>query len=312
MPERPGFLNIDDYLAYPRAPSTWIIQDLLPVSGKALLYSAPKTGKSALALQLADNIAEGGEWMTFPIVSPGRVLYFQLDNPGTTWSKRVRVLRNNGLCLDNNKVFMADASTIPMNPFDILQPGHRDYLQSIVRPLAPQLVIVDTLRKVHSGDENSSTVMSNVMTNLYSAVFPAALLVVSHDKKPSPDMEKDIIYDHRGSGGVVGEVDCILRMTKTRLYYAGRDVEADNIKLKKHVLYDGDERTILWEPDPDEYMKEIAIVIADHALASVRSKARALADMTGKSFDTMHGRLRSYLRRANLVLPEDGPQEAVQ
>lgn len=302
--DRPGLLNVDQYLNFPRGAQPWVLKGLLPVSGKGLLYSAPKVGKSYIALQLADAISEGGEWMNFPVMQTGRVVYLQLDTPGTTWAKRIRTLRHGGMKLDPNKVFMADASTLAYYPFDILQPQHCDYLMKLIQPLQPVLVIIDTIRKVHSGDENSSTIMSNVMSSLYKAVWPAALLVISHDKKPNPDMDKDIIMDHRGSTSVVGEMDGIIRLLKTRMYYAGRDVEQDSVKLLKRIVEWEDEAALLWEPDPAEDEGEIQKVLHDAALPSLRSKARALALLINKSDEAAMSRLRRYLKRANLVITE--------
>lgn len=230
--------------------------------------------------------------MTFPVVSSGRVLYIQLDNPGTTWSCRIKTFREHGYHLRSDKVFHADSTTLPYYPFDILQPLHRDYLKSVIEPLEPTLVVIDTLRKVHTGDENSSTVMSNVISSLYAAVSPSALLVISHDKKPSPDLDKDIIADHRGSTSVVGEMDAIIRLTKTRMYYAGRNVEADHIKLQKHVIESEDDSTIIWEPDPQENNIAIVNVLADSSLNSMRAKARVLAQTVNINEEAALSRIR--------------------
>jgi len=289
---RPGFLPVSDYLAYPRSPQTWLLKDLLPVGGKGLLYSQPKVGKSSAALQLANAVAEGGEWMTFPVCQTGRVMYFQLDNPGTTWSNRVLAFREHGFKLVDEGIYIADATTIPIYPFDILQPKHATYLAEVIRPLQPVLVIIDTLRKMHTGDENSSTVMSNVMSALQWAIFPSALLVISHDKKPSAELDKDIITDHRGSTAVVGEMDAVLRLTKTRLYYTGRNVEADVVRLVKHVIYCNSDSTIIWEPDPQENKTAILSVMNDTSLLSGHAKANALADILRISPSAAYSRLR--------------------
>lgn len=291
---RPGFLNTTKYIEFPRNEATWLVKDLIPVSGKALIYAQSKVGKSSIALQLANTIACGGEWMTFPIMKTGRVLYLQLDNPGTTWCRRVITFRENGLALPDEKIFFADAATVPTYPFDILQPTHANWLKAVVQPLNPVMVIVDTLRKTHSGDENSSTIMSNVMNSLYGAVFPSALLVISHDKKPSADMDKDIITDHRGSSSVVGEMDAILRLTKTRMYYAGRNVEADAVRLIKHVIEHDEDSTIIWEPDPKENIHAVAAVLADTNLTSWGAKGKVLAATLNISEAAAVSRLRRF------------------
>jgi len=302
----PGFIPVSTYLTLPRGPETWLIEPLIPASGKGLLYSPPKVGKSALAIQLAEAVATGTDWMGFPVGQPGKVLYLQLDTPGTTWALRFDALRKFGLKLPDEKILLADMTTLEKFPFDILQPGHVHYLHSIIQPHRPVLVIIDTIRKLHSGDENSSTVMSNVMTNLVSACHPAAVLVISHDKKPSPDMDKDIMADHRGSTAVVGEMDAILRLTKSRLYYAGRNIEEGSIKMIRQDCDDA----LLWMPDPDEYRAAIDSILNNDDLVGDRAKARALAPLIGKSPEAA----RSILRRAGyrLAVPKGVEEHPVE
>lgn len=298
--ERPGFVPLDDYLKLPRDPDTWLIKPLIPVSGAGLLYSPPKVGKSALAVQLAHAVSGGAkEFMGFPIGKHGRVLYLQLDTPRSTWTLRWEALKRHGLEFEVKNLCMADRESLDFYPFDILQPAHMKYLYSVIQPLKPVLVIVDTLRKLHTGDENSSTIMSNVMSNLVGACHPAAVLAISHDKKPSVDQEKDIMTDHRGSGSVVGEMDAILRLTKTRLYYAGRSIEEGSIKL---VRQDCDE-TLLWAPDPDEHKDAVQSVMENTGLVSMRAKARALAPIIGKSEEAAMSIIRRSSFKPALQMP---------
>jgi RecA-family ATPase len=299
--ERPGFVALDDYLKLPRDPDTWLIKPLIPVSGAGLLYSPPKVGKSALAVQLAHAVSGGADnFMGFPIGKHGRVLYLQLDTPRTTWTMRWEALKKHGLQFDSKRLLLADRESLAFYPFDILQPAHARYLREIVQAQEPTLVIVDTIRKLHTGDENSSTVMSNVMSNLIGACHPAAVIIISHDKKPSPDMEKDIMADHRGSTSVVGEMDAILRLTKTRLYYAGRSIEEGSLKLVRQECDD----TLLWGPDPDEYRAAIDSVGENRDLTSMRAKARALAPLIGKSEEAAM----SILRRTTIKLVPPAPK----
>lgn len=286
-------MDLDTYLTLPKDPATWLVKPLIPAGGAGLLYSPPKVGKSALAVQMAYAVSGGADnFMGFPIVKHGKVLYLQLDTPRTTWTMRWEALRKHGLQFDSKRLLLADRESLEFYPFDILQPAHARYLQQIVQVHEPTLVIVDTMRKLHTGDENSSTVMSNVMTNLVGACHPAAVLCISHDKKPNPEVEKDIMADHRGSTSVVGEMDAILRLTKTRLYYAGRSIEEGSIKLLRSEC----EETLLWTPDPDEFRAAIESVLERKDLTSMRQRARELAKLISKSEEASM----SILRRASL------------
>ena len=316
----PAALKLSDYLKVPRGDQPWLLESLLPVGGKMLIYSQPKLGKSSIAIQLAHALSGGApDWMGFQVRTTGKVFYLQLDTPPSTWAERFKKLAAHGITLNDN-IILADSATFGQYhfPFDILQPSHMEFLATVVKPFRPAVVIIDTLRKAHSGEENSSTAMAGVLNNFQQAIEPAALVLISHDKKPSPDGEKDILYDHRGSGGVVGEMDAIVRLTKTRLWYAGRDIEQDSIRITKQEYDD----VLLWMPDPNEFGKVIETVMEDSTLhpdgklwTATRARARALSSMVpGKSEDGAMSALRraAAKHRAGVKVVPKAPPEGMR
>lgn len=291
---KPGFVPVDEYLRLPRSPETWLVKSLIPVQGAALLYGQEKSGKSAIAIQLAAAISGGAsEWMGFPICLTGPVLYLQLDNPRSTWADRFEKLTRHGLKYTRN-LFLADRESFEHFPFDILQPLHVEYLKLLVRMRQPVAVFVDTLREVNSGDENDSTIGRNVIANLAAATEGSALIVVSHARKPQPDTDKDLMADHRGSSYITGRMDAIMRMAHNRLYYGGRSIEQGNMKLVRTVVEDG---AIMFEPSPDEAEPMMLKLLLDHTLPTVREKARALAPLLKVTDEAAHSRLVRYKNR---------------
>lgn len=285
---RPGFLPVDSYLNLPRDRETWLLKPLIPLGGAALLYGSPKTGKSYLGIQLALALSgQATDWLGFPVGRTGKVLYLQLDTPRSLWATRFSEMIVKGhLKYDSNTLLLADRDSIEFCPFDILQPMHMKYLNTLVAVHQPVAVIIDTLRHVHSGDEDSSTVSRNVLANLIGATHPAALILISHSRKPNPEAEKSTLDDHRGSGNIVASMDAIMRLTKTRLYYAGRSIEEGNIKLER--LENG-----LWVPQEDAAEQgALAKVMADPMLPTLRAKGRALALLVGKGEETCVSRVR--------------------
>lgn len=288
---RPGFVPVDEYLKLPRSPDTWLVKSLIPVGGAALLYGQEKSGKSAIAIQLAAAISGGSkEWMGFPIGLTGPVLYLQLDNPRSTWADRFEKLTTWGLKYTRN-LFLADRESIENFPFDILQPVHKDYLKLLVAMRKPVAVFVDTLREVSTGDENDSTVSRNVIANLTDAVGTAALIVVSHARKPQPDTDKDLMADHRGSSYITGRMDAILRMAHNRLYFGGRSIEQGNMKLIRTVIDDG---CIVFEPIVEEASIIMQKILQDADFPSLRAKSEAIAPLLKISNEAAMSRLRRY------------------
>lgn len=283
---RPGFVTVDDYLRLPREPEVFLLKPLIPAGGSCLLYGAPKLGKSYLGIQVATALSGmAKDWLGFPVMLSGRVLYLQLDTPRSTWAHRFSEMIKKGGLAYNDNLLLADRETIEHYPFDILQPAHMQYLFQLVRKHEPIAVVIDTIREAHSGDEDNSTSMRNVIANLVYATHPAALILVSHARKLQPDIDKNLMDDHRGSSYVTGRMDAILRLTRTRLYYTGRSIEEGDIRLER--LDSG-----LWAPFEDDNAPHVAKVLQDPGLKTLRAKARQLAPLIHKSEEAAMSLLR--------------------
>lgn len=285
----PSILTGAEYLALPRE-ETWLLKHLIPTGGAMTIYGDPKTGKSYAAIQLALALAGvEAHWLEFPVVTAGNVVYVQLDTPRSLWASRLEDLQEAGQPID--QLHLADRETLDTWPFDILLPSHFELLQESLRPLEPTAVIIDTLREAHSADENDSTAMRNVVAALVAATQPAALILVSHSRKPSSDIPPDLMSDQRGSSYVVSRMDSICRLTKHRLYYSGRAIEEGALKINR--LDNG-----LWEVDNSEWLAHLKAVLSDPALTSIRQRAVELSKRTGKGEEACRSALRRLVERA--------------
>lgn len=277
-----------DYLNLPRAPETWLIEPVLPSGGSLLLYGDPKVGKSFAALQLAISLTGTGkpetpdpeplDWLGFHIPEPKRVCYIQLDTPRSLWADRVAALRAAGMQTDS--LFLADRETLGCWPFDILNPQHEAILASSLAEVAPDVVIMDTLRECCVGsDENDSTAMQAVIAHLTAAVNPAALVIVAHSKKPNPDAPYSTINGNRGSSYVPGRMDAIAHFTHDGVSVVGRAIEEVKVGLEKQEIPGG----FLWRLNDRSRVKQLAHdLLKNDSLPSLRAKARHLAEQTGR------------------------------
>jgi hypothetical protein len=207
-----------------------------------------------------------------------RVVYIQLDTPRSLWLDRIERLRLTGLPVD--PLLFADRETLDTWPFDITQDEHFELLRGSLAACAPDCVIIDTLREAHSRDENDSTEMQRVVARLTAAVYPAALVLVAHSKKPSYDQGPSTINDMRGSSYIPGKMDGIVRFSKDGISVAGRAVEEQDIKLERRANH-------TWTLSEREMTRNMAIrLLKDTDKSSLREKARKLAVMSGKSEDS--------------------------
>lgn len=288
MPDTP-IVSGADYLALPRDQNTWVVENILPVGGGLLLFGDPKVGKSFAALQLAECLATGQPWLGFHVPRQVPCVYVQLDTPRTLWADRVdKLVRagHEGL----KTVYFADRDSLNTHPFDITNPDHFRLLSTALATVKPVVVVIDTLRESHSGEENDSTAMQKVISHLEAVVKPAALVLVAHSRKSNPEHGHDLMNDNRGSSYVVGRMDAIVRFSKHSVRYSSRVLEEDTLKLDR--VSDGS-----WVLSQDEREGAAEVLLQQFPRTPVRELARMLADKTKSTEQSCHSFLRRHLER---------------
>jgi len=182
----------------------------------------------------------------------GPVAYLQIDTPRGEWASRVDAIEKSGRSLDS--VFFCDMLMVKFYPFNVSEPEHFNWLKSELDALQPVVVFIDTIREAHAGDENDSTVMKNVITNLVAACRPAAVVLLSHSRKDTlftANGGDDLMSDARGSSYLAGRMDCVIKMTgnqevATGMQYKGRSAGRGHLKVTQDdetglVIFDTEE-----------------------------------------------------------------------
>lgn len=216
-------LRLSEYLTRPMPTQHWVVDQILPTGGALYLHGMPKIGKSMLALGLAVSIAGADpSYLGFPIRRHGKVLYVQVDMPPIGWYRYVsKVVGSKHL----DDLYLIDRMELPNYSLNLLRPKDLEWLKMQVEMVQPEVVFLDTLRSLHSGEENDNTIMSNLYERILSVTGPHALVLVHHSRKPGLLM--DLISDARGATSVAGKVDVIAQLVKHRkqfkLQYATRD-----------------------------------------------------------------------------------------
>jgi RecA-family ATPase len=280
--------SVQEYLALKGDEDSSIVSDLLPRSGALNIFGAPKAGKSYLSLQLADAIGSphNASFLGFPVKTHGPVLYLQIDTPRNIWIDRVGSLVAKGLSFEN--VYFSDRLDCPEVTFNILNPAHEAWLIREVGERNYLAVIVDTLRETFDGDENDSNQMKLVVAKLVKATAPAALVLVSHARKPAKDQPSGIMQNGRGSSYVAGRMDALMEVKTNRLTAQSRTL-AETVVSVRQVEDSG-----LFTPD-EPHATLAKQVLLDHPDAPLRETARILQERLGgkKTLEAC----RSILRR---------------
>lgn len=126
------------------------------------------TGKSMLALQLGAYLSGGGDLLGFgPRSQPGRVTIFAAEDPTPILGGRIHDLATH-LSPDERDLVSECLRVIPVSsgdPRDLLDGGATT--DAICREVEGQdLVVLDTLSRLHTGDENTRQDAARVMRQL--------------------------------------------------------------------------------------------------------------------------------------------------
>ena len=181
----------------------WIVEPLLPARRLVALYSAPKVGKSLLMLELAAAIATGRPILgTTP--TPRRILYVDFENdPRTDTRQRLQNMGYGPADLDN----LTMLSYPNLSSLDS-EKGSQE-LMSAIEVYGAEVVIIDTVSRSISGDENENDTWLDFFrhTGLKLKQAGVALIRLDHSGK-------DETKGQRGGSAKSGDVDAVWRMSK--------------------------------------------------------------------------------------------------
>lgn len=206
-PQPHRFEVLDTRAVLEMPPPTWLVEEVLPARGIAVLYGTEGVGKTFLALDWALAIASARNWQ-HRRVAAGPVLFVASEGVGGGLGTRVRAWLQN---------HAADADQLParflLQPVRLLDSGHEVGLHAIMERLCEELhqpialVVFDTLARAIPGEEeNSARVMGKLVEVLERLrdQFATTVLVIHHARKQG-DSE-------RGSNALAAGADSVFRM----------------------------------------------------------------------------------------------------
>lgn len=224
-----SYYSVREYLDLPIPDNIWVWEGIIPVSGTALLFAKQKIGKSFLALSLCEAVADPNidHYLGQRIGLHGRVLYIQLDTPRGLWIKNYIKNILSEAAKDNLFIIDRELPDIPV-PFDIRSPKCQMWVREAIQEIKPVLVVIDTFRRMHRCNENDNTEMAIIYDTFVEITKPAAMLILTHEKKIQAE---GVDASARGATSVTGAVDCLINMTKKKLKFEARSDIEEELKI---------------------------------------------------------------------------------
>lgn len=176
----------------------WLVDGLWSQGGVGLLGGPPKSCKSWLGLDLALSVASATPCLGhFQVKQAGPVLVYMAEDAGHIVHERLLGLcRHRKLSLKNIPLFFISEPRIHLD-----RATDRRRLSETVERLAPSLLVLDPLVRVHGCDENDAGAVSSMLAHLRELQrrFELSILLVHHTRK-SGAAAAQIGLSLRGSG----------------------------------------------------------------------------------------------------------------
>jgi hypothetical protein len=208
---KPLFQAADVFMAAQLPGLDWLVRGLITRGGTAVIGAEPKTGKTWIATEIAIGIATGTPvCRTFEVSHPGKVAYFYAEDGGQQVQNRIR-----SLLAGRNQSVSSLAGHLYVCPrgetLDLRKNQDLAWLVAAARQIGRlDALVLDPLRDIHTGDENSSNDMAEVMRRIrvLGTLLQCTVLVVHHALKSNMESSKRRPGQKlRGSSAIHGSID---------------------------------------------------------------------------------------------------------
>lgn len=197
-------LSLSELMATEYPPQSWLVEKLIPKEGLVALSGIPGSFKSYLTNWLALKVATGENFFTFP-TEKAAVLFIDRENPNYLIQKRFKSL--------------SEETNLPIYWLNLeFRIGNENHITAVIEAIEQhniKLVIIDSLIRIHSENENESSGMSKVFQQLKRIQDKgASVLFLHHHKKTGGMVTINQAESLRGSSDIIAAVDSHIRIDK--------------------------------------------------------------------------------------------------
>lgn len=191
-------------------PVEWLIQGVIPQRSFVALYAPPASFKSFVALDIAECIATGRQFLGHEISKQGAVLYIAGEGHGGIGTRIKALKTHHGTPEGTPVYFLRRQVNLRSSQTDL-----KDLVAAIddlkaIHDINFEMIIIDTLaRAFGGGNENASEDMGAFITaaGAIQGKYECSLLVVHH-------AGKDATKGLRGHSSLLGAVDTELEIIR--------------------------------------------------------------------------------------------------
>ena len=184
----------------------WQVDQVMAKGSVMLLAGEPSVGKTWLLFDLALAIAQGRPWLNRFEVMPGRVLIIDEEN-------RLPLIKHRMQNLAKAEETLADPDKLEISwmvqqGLNLSTPAHVTLLTQIIKQTQADLVVIDSLIRIHTANENDAGEMARVFKSVSQIIDQTGTSVVfSHHHRKSSSNGGSSSSRARGSSEIRAFVD---------------------------------------------------------------------------------------------------------
>lgn len=187
-------------------PARWLVQDLIPLGGVTALTGEPASFKSFLMQYLALCVSTGQPFLGRFNTEKGRVLIIDEENQLRLIRERFEHLHADAaanICFLSQRGIKVDNTAV------------MDRLAKLIEEIDPTLIVLDSLVRFHSGEENSA----KDMARFFEAIRPLvnerrAVVFIHHHRKQFGFGRNSSPQNIRGSSDIPAAIECHLAVDR--------------------------------------------------------------------------------------------------
>jgi len=207
-------IDFDTIMQQPLPPIEWVVEPLIPHPSRTVVFGEFGSMKSWLLLDLGLHIAAGRQWLnTFTVPQARSVLYLDEEMAERELRRRVKLL-GNGAGLSGQALPFRAISQLGLK---INQGSVQHLLDELNQQgFDPDLVIVETFRRVLMGSENEAEDVSDFWNSVAPILIAGKSLIVSHHmRKPNAQGQNEVRHRASGSTDILAGADGAFAITRT-------------------------------------------------------------------------------------------------
>lgn len=212
--DRTRAMSGPDFLALDIPEQKWLVTGHLPEQSIGWIVGLPKVFKSFYAMELGFSVASGSAFLgRFDAGAPlneRRVLLVQFESSLPSFQTRVRSMATRYGTIPSSIFFLSNVPVI------LEDEASRERIERELEQIRPELLILDPLAAMTTGDENSATEMGVVVRTLrgWRDTYGCAIVTVHHANKTKQEGNGRAGLKMRGSTALYGSSEATISIER--------------------------------------------------------------------------------------------------